>query len=320
MAKCSSMFNKSNGCRFMTRPYPAGGCDTVPDQNAAAVCVNPDYSCSTCNSGNCSSNSCDPCVNPPTHTPKCLTLLAPVIFDECGINLCKVMERSVYCNPQINDIQVRVLDIDFNTTDCDCGSRAETLRSRPACTRITLSHLKVKLAVQLLDRCHNIIESFVITEEYLPSMEDEYYDEDTNPSSICLELYTPYGLSYETRHNNLIPSINFIGMEQNGCSGNNALRQGIVAQGLAKVVRFDADRGIIALGLTLYLKSLYFVQYRMAHEGLVVPPKCTPYCEKDTNVCKDFVEGCLLSQNISPLPIVGECCPQQDTGCDTSCC
>lgn len=303
MAKCSSMFNKSNGCRFMTRPHAGGGCDTVPDQNASAVCVT-----------SCCNDPCDPCVNPPTEAPKCLTLLAPVVYDECGINLCKVMERSVYCNPQICDIQVRVLDIDFNTT-CECGSRAETLRSRPACTRVTLARLKVKLAVQLMDCCHNIIESFVITEEYLPSMDDEYYDEDTNPSSICLELYTPYGLSYETRQNDLIPSINFIGMEQNGCCGNNALRQGIVAQALAKVVRFDADRGIVALGLTLYLKSLYFVQYRVAHEGLVVPPKCTPYCEKDVNVCKDFVEGCLLSQNISPLPVVGECCP-----CNDSCC
>ena len=309
MAKCSSMFNKSNGCRFMTRPYPVGGCESVPDQNADAVSV------TNCCMQENHKDSCDPCVTPPTTTPKCLTLLAPVVYDECGINLCKVMERSVYCNPQICDIQVRVLDIDFNTLNCDCGSRAETLRSRPACTRITLSHLKVKLAVQLMDHCHNIIESFVITEEFLPSMDDEYYDEDTNPSSICLELYTPYGLSYETRHNDLVPSINFIGMEQNGCSGNNALRQGIVAQALAKVVRFDSDRGIVALGLTLYLKSLYFVQYRMAHEGLVVPPKCTPYCEKDVNVCKDFVEGCLLSQNISPLPNVGESLAAQENCC-----
>ena len=92
MAKCSSMFNKSNGCRFMTRPYPVGGCESVPNQTEAGVSVT-----TCCCSEN--NNSCDPCVNPPTETPKCLTLLAPVVYDECGINLCKVMERSVYCNP-----------------------------------------------------------------------------------------------------------------------------------------------------------------------------------------------------------------------------
>lgn len=318
MAKCSSMFNKSGGCRFMTRPFPMHSGDVMSEQSAPMMnCCQP--ACCP-NDGCCDHHdSCDPCVNPPTQPPKHLTLLAPVVFDECGINLCKVMERNVYCNPQIHEINVRVLDIDFNTSGCDKGSRAEMLRSRPSCTRVTLSHLMVKLAVQLLDCCHNIIESFVITEEFLPPcMDDDAYDEDTNPTSICLELYTPYGLSYSTCQNELVPGINFIGMEENGNCGNNSLRQGIVAQALAKVVRFDSDRGIIALGLTLYLKSLYFVQYRVAHEGLVVPPKCSPYCEKDINVCKDFVEGNLLSQDISPLPITntdGCCTDSCNNGC-----
>ena len=46
------------------------------------------------------------------------------------------------------------------------------------------------------------------------------------------------------------------------------LRQGISAQALAKVVRHDNECGLVALGLTLYLKSIYFVQYRIPHNGL----------------------------------------------------
>lgn len=32
----------------------------------------------------------DACVCPPLGEPKLLTVAAPVVFDECGINLCKV--------------------------------------------------------------------------------------------------------------------------------------------------------------------------------------------------------------------------------------
>ena len=42
------------------------------------------------------------------------------------------------------------------------------------------------------------------------------------------------------------------------------LRQGVGAQALAKVVRFDPEDGVIALGLTIYLKSiiLFSTAYR----------------------------------------------------------
>ncbi len=293
MSKNASLFNKTSGSRYMSRPGCGCSCH---GSNSPASC-NTSSSCSPCNS---SSN--DVCVNPPTGHPKSLTLLAPIVFDECGINLCKVIQRPVFCNPDISSIQIRVVDIDWNLGRTDHSSRIETLRSRPHCSRITLSGIHLKLAVTLLDRCHNVLDSFMMVEEYLPSsIDDCCYDECANPCSLCFELYTPYGHSYLTQ-DPPCPTINFFGMEETGSCGigNNTLRQGVGAQALAKVVRFDSEDGVIALGLTIYLKSIYFVQYRIPHEGLAVPQKCAAFLEQ-CDACKDFVEGDLLSLNIQPL-------------------
>jgi len=251
MSKCTSLFNKTSGCRYMSR-----------------------------SSESCCPGETDVCVSAATTDPKCLTILTPVVFDECGINLCKVTQRNVFANPNIHSIEVRALDVDWNITGCDSDSHIERLRSRPNCSRVTLSGIQVKLAVTLLDRCHNIIDSFIMTENYLPSRpEDPYFDEDTNPCRLCFELYTPQGLSYRPQ-DPPIPTINYLGLEEQctGYHGNNSLRQGISGQALAKVVRFDCEEGLVALGLTLYFKVVYFMQYRIRHEGQVVPPKCSPLC------------------------------------------
>ena len=229
-------------------------------------------------------------------------MLAPVVFDECGINLCKVVQRPVFCNPDIACIHLKVIDSDWNLGRGDHCSHIETLRSRPHCSRITLSGIRIKLAVTLLDRCHNVIDSFIMMEEYLPaSVDDCCYDECANPCSLSFELYTPYGLSYLPQ-DPPCPTINFFGMEESGSCGlgNNMLRQGVGAQALAKVVRFDPEDGVIALGLTIYLKSIYFVQYRVPHEGLAVPPKCAAMLDQ-CDACKDFVDGDLLSLDVRPL-------------------
>lgn len=290
MSKNASFFNKASGNRYMSRPGCGCSCHNTSS-------LQQDHTSSSC----CTTNS-DICVNPPTGSPKALTLLAPVVFDECGINLCKVVQRPVFCNHDIAFIQLKVIDIDWNLGRGDHCSRIETLRSRPHCSRITLSSIRVKLAVTLLDRCHNVIDSFIMTEEYLPSSVDDCcYDECANPCSLSFELYTPYGLSYLTQ-DPPCPTINFFGMEENGSCGlgNNMLRQGVGAQALAKAIRFDSEDGVIALGLTIYLKSIYFVQYRVPHEGLAVPPKCAAMMDQ-CDACKDFIEGELLSMDVRPL-------------------
>lgn len=297
MSKNASLFNKASGSRYMMR---RPDCNSNPKD---CCCNPPTSSCCSCKSH--AADDCkDICMNPPIGQPKSLTLLAPVVFDECGINLCKVVQRNVLCNPEIDCISLRVVDIDFNMGRGDHVSHIETLRSRPNCSRITLSGIRVKLAVTLLDRCKNVIDSFMMLEEYLPACSDDpCYDEEANPCSLCMELYTPYGLSYQSQ-DPPCPTINFFGMEEPGACGmgNNSLRQGVGAQALAKVVRFDPEDGVVALGLTIYLKSVYFVQYRVPHEGLAVPPKCDAVVDQ-CDACKDFVEGDLLSLNIKPLDL-----------------
>ncbi len=59
----------------------------------------------------------------------------------------------------------------------------------------------------------------------------------------------------------------------------------------------------MAVGLTLYLKTIYFIQYKIKHAGLCVPPKCVPINPCEDNACLDFVEGDLLEQSIQPLEL-----------------
>ena len=82
---------------------------------------------------------------------------------------------------------------------------------------------------------------------------------------------------------------------------NNTISQGVSAQALAKVVGSSEDG--LALGLTLYIKSIYFVQYKFKHEGLTIPPKLTATSEDETNNCLEFVEGDLLEASIKPLEV-----------------
>lgn len=254
----------------------------------------------------------DPCVCPPIGEPEKLTLVAPVIFDECGINLCKVGQRDIALNyPDAAAAEVSIADIDFNV-NCKDGSKVEFIKDRPNCCRITLSNICVKFTVKVLDENNQIMDTFCIDELYLPPEDDPEWDEETNPSAVAVELYAPYGVSYIDTCDEFIPTINCLGFIEKGKGlGNNGLRQGINTQAMAKIVRADMERGIIAMGLTLYLKVMYFVQYNMPHLGLCVPPKVEPHEVIPENSCKDFCEGDLLELNVCPLPLFPE-----DDDCD----
>ncbi|WP_105614349.1 hypothetical protein [Vallitalea okinawensis] len=258
----------------------------------------------------------DPCLCPPLGEPKKLTIVAPVIFDECGINLCKVIQRDIFKKYEdAASIQLRVIGIDYNIHYGEDGSKVEFIKNRPNCIRITLSHICVKLAVKVLDDRCCIIDTFCIDELFLPCEDDPEYDEETNPSSITIDLYAPYGVSYIDTCDECIPTINFLGFIENGEDArNDDLRQGVDSQALAKVVRFDPCRGVVAIGLTIYLKVVYFIQYKIPHDGIAVPPKCEPIYEVTENACKEFVEGDLLEQNILPLALFPN--DDDDCGCD----
>ena len=282
MSGCDIRFNKGCKGKFMNRPVD-GDCPVCKPAP-----VDPAQ---------------DACVCPPLGEPRLLTITAPVVFDECGINLCKVIRKEALKDDRIDSIQLRVIDINYGI-GCEDGSKVEFLEKRPNCVRITLQNICVKFAVKLLDRRCHIIDTFCVEELYLPDEADPEWDDETNPSAVTLDMYAPYGVSYLDRCEECIPTIGFLGfIESCECISNNELRQGLVSQGLGKVLKLDTNEGLAAFGLTIYLKAVYFVQYRIPHEGLCVPPKAEPFEPIAENACLDFVEGDLLEQSIQPLEI-----------------
>lgn len=313
------------------------------------------------NAGVC--DICHPCemtkeeragLCPPIGEPKCLTLMAPVVFDENGINLCRVISPEqlvdVCENPtsrttdilfdglsvvdleNAEHLQLQVVDVDFNFI-CPKTCRYSEMRpakNTPNLTRVILRDIDVTIAVKVLNDNCRVCKEGMMTLRYLPSENCPGYDEDTNPSNIAFDLYTPYGVSFAPENpggcNKLVPTINFSGYIANqrceGCrcedddrierhfDANNSLQQGITAQALAKVIASDGE--CIAIGITLYFKVVYFVQYKFRHEGICVPPKISPVGSTETSSCLEFCNGDLLEQTIRPL----NTCVEPKTLCD----
>ncbi len=304
------------------------------------------------NAGLC--DICNPCPKteleaaalcPPIGEPKVLTMMAPVVFDECGVNLCRVFSLDDLVDAcecptnrttdilfddltacdirQATNVQLQVVDIDFNFV-CPETCRYSEIRpskNTPNLSRVTLRDIDVTFAVKLINSNCKVYKEGMLTLRYLPGQNCPGYDEDTNPSNISFDLYTPYGISYAPENpsgcNKLVPTINYIGFVENQhcekccCKeakndyrefeANNSLRQGISAQALAKVIGMDDDH--VAIGLTLYFKSVYFVQYKFKNEGLCVPPKCISVGVNEESTCKQFCDGDLLEQSIKPLNV-----------------
>jgi len=207
----------------------------------------------------------------PYGEPKFLPIIAPVVFDECGINLCReivIPEDIIDDFPTATAVELKVIDIDFNL-DKEEGSRVETISRRPNCVRVRLARLCVKFIAKFLDPNCRVLGERCFNAEYLPDSDAPSFDEDTNPSSVTVELYAPYGVSYAEICGCLKPSINFLGFVE-WPDRNNDLRQGINSQVLAKVIDLDLVAGVMAVGLSVYLKSVYFVQYKIKHAGLCI--------------------------------------------------
>ena len=306
---------------------------------------------------------------PPMGEPKLLTMMAPVVFDECGINLCRTVviddlqdicegEARRQCDILFGGLtkcdlanacklQLQVVDIDFNFVD-PMGNRFSEIqpaKCKPNLSRITLKDIDVTFAVSVIDSCCRVVKQGMLTLRYLGDERDCAYDSCTNPSCIAFDLYTPYGVAFAPENpsgcNKLVPTINFMGYVNSekgrcGCENslegffefpvNNGIQQGVSAQALAKVVASDCDS--LAIGLTLYIKSIYFVQYKFRHEGLTVPPKLSPVEEEENNNCLDFVCGDLLEASIRPLEVGEEaksinnnCCEKNRVNSNNnSCC
>lgn len=137
-----------------------------------------DVDCPVCNPEKPICPTEDACVNPPLGEPKLLTMVAPVVFDECGINLCreiKIPDCIIENNPNIAAVDLKVIDIDFKLDDCD-GSSVETIPRRPNCVRVTLSKIKVKFAAKFLDCQGRVVCEECFRALYLPDKDSPHAD------------------------------------------------------------------------------------------------------------------------------------------------
>lgn len=258
-----------------------------------------------CQTNNCANGvmNCgctDVCVNPVIGTPNVLSLFAPVIYDEVGINLCTTFDLGIDLPteyPTVSWASIRVVDIAFTYGDEDVA--VAPITGRPNCYLITLSNLTVTFEVNLYDAACRLVTTVYPTAVYLPSdVTAPTYDVDTNPSVVELELFAPYGTGLAVAGPIATPVINVIGFAET----NNFVTQGINMYALPKIINLDTDDSMVTVGLTLILQSLYFAGYSVETGGRVNVPKGN-LSTSEGNDCLEFVEGCLLDLAIRPLDL-----------------
>ncbi len=240
----------------------------------------------------------DVCVNPICGEPGMLSIMAPLIYDEIGINLCTTFPLGtdiITTYPTAANATAQVLNISYDYGESNVT--IENIPSRPNCYLVTLSNLTVTFAINIYDSTCRLLGTIYPTAVYLPpSVTDPTYDEDTNPTSVALEIFAPYGLSYEQGDTVLTPVLNYIGF----LSDNNFVRQGINLFALPRIINFDLTDSTITIGLTLILQSLYFAGYNVASSGKICTPKGSLIAPENSD-CMSFVAGDLLNLAIKPL-------------------
>lgn len=274
-----------------------------------------------CKKGNCggSNSICSPvvqsinngcldvCVNPICAEPTVLGLMAPLIYDEIGINLCTTFEIGTDIStryPTAVSANISVLNMTY--TCGDDNVEIEAISGRPNCYSITLSNITVTFALNIYDASCRLLTTLYPTAVYLPSCTAApTYDEDTNPTSVTLEIFAPYGLAVDDACS---PTriINYVGFT----SDNNFVRQGVNIFGIPKLIDFDITDDTATVGLTIVLQSLYFAGYNVESAGRINTPKGSLIPE-DNSDCMEFVAGNLLDLAIKPLDLNPPACEGQ---------
>lgn len=232
--------------------------------------------------------------------PKLLSIYAPVVYDEVGINVCRpitIPEDVLAENPTAVCAQLDVVDVVFTE-----GTPPTTVinTAKANCSTVVLTNVSVTFRVKLFDNCNNFLASTIVTANYLPGSTDspeyEFEDDETNPQSVTVELYTPYGVSYEdeTAETPIINTVGFV-------PGSNTITNGINATVVAKAMNYNPATGTFSAGISLFLRTVYYETYKVEHEGKPVPPKAS--LSDDQNSCLKFVESGLLSREIKPLEL-----------------
>ena len=241
----------------------------------------------------------DVCTSPICGDPCLLGMMTPLIYDEIGVNLCTEFALGATIPttyPTVTSATARVINATY--TYGDGNVTLEPIAGRSNCYEITLSNITVTFAIELYDSNCRLVTTLFPTAVYLPPESTAAtYDEDTNPTSVTLELFAPYGSSYSTAAPPT-PIINFIGQT----AGTNTITQGINLFGFAKVLDLDLESRTITVGLTLVLQSLYFVGYKVKSAGKIDIPKGS-ILAPDNSDCVRFVCGSLLNLAIKPLDL-----------------
>lgn len=242
----------------------------------------------------------DVCTTPLCGTPSMLSLMAPVIYDEIGVNLCTTLTFTSDISdlyPTADHVTATVSDITvtYGTTPTTVG--IEAITGRPNCYLVRLINLDVEIIFRVYDCANRLLATVVESMDYLPSSpDDEFYDEDTNPSGVELEIYAPYGPAYSVTDTTATPNLNIIAEG----TDNNTVRQGINLMALPKVLDFDLVANTATVGLSLFVQSLYYSAYKIPTDGRSVTPKGS-LVPPEQSTCMDFVEGKLLDLCIRPL-------------------
>lgn len=247
----------------------------------------------------CGKHCKDVCASPICGDPSVLGIMAPLIYDEIGINLCTNFDLGVdiaTTYPTVTSASIKVIDATYTY---GAGNVViEAITGRKNCFDVTLSNITVQFAVNLYDAACRLVATIFPTAVYLPSdTTAPTYDEDTNPTSVELEIFAPYGFSYTTGVTPT-PIINFIGSNED----NNTIQQGVNLFAMAKILDFSTDDSSVTVGLTLVLQSLYYAGYKVKSAGKIDIPKGSIVTPEDTD-CLRFVAGDLLNLAIKPLDL-----------------
>ena len=241
----------------------------------------------------------DVCVNPICGEPDQLSIFAPLVYDEIGINLCTTFDVGTDLSteyPTATNASIRAINATY--TYGAGNVTVEGIAGRPNCSLITLSNITVQFALNLYDDSCRLLDTIYPTAVYLPSDETApTFDEDTNPTAVELELFVPYGVSYAAC-DTPTPAINYIGF----MSGSNFVTQGINMYHRAKLLDVDFADDTVTVGLTFVLQSLYFSGYKVESAGRIETPKGSILDPEDSD-CIRFVAGDLLDLAIKPLEL-----------------
>ncbi len=259
----------------------------------------------------------DVCSNPICGDPSKLSLMAPLIYDEIGINLCAtapIGAEIATTYPTVTNATIKAINATYTYGTGDVT--VEAITGRQNCYLVTLSNITVQFAMNLYDAACRLVATIYPEIVYLPpTTTDPTYDEDTNPTSVELEIFAPYGLSYTTTTTPPItttPVINYIGY----VTGRNTVTQGINLSSMAKLLDFSIADDTITVGLTLVLSSIYFVGYRVESAGKIDTPKGSIVSPENSD-CMRFVAGDLLNLTIKPLDLGAV--SSQNCNCNNNC-